>query len=359
MDSAGESLPDVARLLSRFGLVGANGAPARAENGLVHDTFISSLENGERVVLQRINRHVFPDIDALMENVSRVCAHFAGHEQRSPDLIYATDGRSYHCDEHGDAWRVFRHIEDTVTIEASDTPEQVREAAFAFGEFATAVSDLPPPRLHVTIPGFHDTRRRLDDFVAAVDSDPQGRADSVREAIEEALSHGDLVSAIPVAHLPERIAHNDAKIGNVLFDAESEKAVCVIDFDTVMPGTVLHDFGDLVRSGVATVSENEPDLGLVEVSMPLFRAITDGYLAGCDGWLTSQEVRLLPVAGIVIAYEQALRFLTDHLRGDPYYKTEHEAQNLDRARNQLRLVDRLERHRAEMEDIVGAVLDSA
>jgi len=322
--------------------------------GHINDTFLGSVceLSGcySRYIFQRINQNVFPDVGSLMENLERVTEHMK--RDRSLRLVPTKEGESFHRDVAGGCWRAFPFVEGTVTVRVVSSPSQAKQAGRAFGEFSRALADLPAPRLHETIPDFHNTPKRFADFVAAVEADRCNRANSAKAEIEMAMAGGEwagmISDAMKAGAVPERIAHNDAKMENVLLDAETGEAVCVVDLDTVMPGTVLHDFGDLVRTATATAAEDERDLDRVGFSMTIFKSLAEGFLSSCGDMLTSGELDLLPYAGKIITYEQSLRFLTDYLLGDPYYKTKSEFHNLERTRNQQRMVSLLEESESAM-----------
>ncbi|MCP4848119.1 MAG: aminoglycoside phosphotransferase family protein [Verrucomicrobiaceae bacterium] len=338
-------MTDPVEILAQF----ATGAPPPVHlsplgAGHINDTFLVGTDSA-RFILQRINAAIFPDAATLMDNFSRITTHLRSRGATTLELIPTVEDVSFHRDAGGDAWRLVRYIENTRTATVPPTPQQAYCAAAAYGEFARHLCDLPGPRLHEVIPGFHDTPRRLGDFLSALEADPQGRTDGAREEIEAILEHRDwcpvIAGAIAEGSVPERIVHNDAKLDNVLFDTKTGKVACVIDLDTVMPGSFLHDFGDLVRSAAATAAEDETDLNRVTADQEIIDHLTNGFLHGCGDMLTARERELLPLAGKFVAHEQAMRFLTDYLLGDPYYKIHHPGHNLERARNQLQLVKSL------------------
>ena len=314
--------------------------------GHINETSVVGTDD-RRFLLQRINRQIFPDIAGLMENVQRVTEHLRANGVPTLDLVPALSGEWFHRDmESADCWRMYRFVEDATSFGVARSAGQAQQAASAFGQFTGGLTDLPAPRLHEILPGFHDTPKRFADFLEAVESDDRNRASTAGDEIEAAMSGSGWMGAIAAAQasgaVPERIAHNDAKIENVLFDRAGETAVCVVDLDTVMPGSLLHDFGDLVRSAAATAGEEERDPQQVDVSMEMFAALARGFVASCGAQMVAAERQLLAIAGKIITYEQSLRFLTDYLNGDPYYRIRYPEQNLDRARNQLRLVACLE-----------------
>jgi Ser/Thr protein kinase RdoA (MazF antagonist) len=273
-------------------------------------------------------------------------------ERRGLRLVATRDGAAAHVDPHGETWRLVEWIERTRSVERAASAAEAHETARAFGAFLRQLQDLPGERLHETIPGFHDTPARLATFERLLAEDRLGRAASVRPEIAALLDRrslaGALAGRVAEGELAERPAHNDAKIANVLFDAASGEALCVVDLDTVMPGLSLHDFGDLVRSAVSDSDEDERDLAKVAVRRPVYEALARGFVEGAGAALAAAERALLVTGAEVIVYEQALRFLGDHLDGDRYYRISRPGQNLDRTRAQLALLASLEANEAAL-----------
>lgn len=333
-------------------------------SGHINDTFVATYEldgRHQRYVHQKLNTRVFPDPVALMDNLSRVVAHLSG-QTPSLQLVPSLDGLPYYVHEGTQYWRTFHFIEGTRTLDVAETAEQVRQAAAAFGRFQLLLADLPGPRLHETIADFHDTRKRFEQFLAAAESDGVERARHCRSEIEFARERSGLASAITSqvdkGAFPERITHNDTKLNNVLLDVKTGKALCVIDLDTVMPGSVLYDFGDMVRTATMTVPEDEPDLARVKMDRKLFEAAVDGYLDSTGHWLNEAEKASLVLSARVITFEVGLRFLTDFLTGDNYFKTSYPDHNLVRARAQFALLRNLETESEYMEEVVSSTLMS-
>lgn len=297
-----------------------------------------------------------------MENIRRVTAHLARKITGQPDagrrvltLVPAFDGNPCWTDGAGGCWRVFPFIEETRTVDVIESPAQAFAVARAFGVFAWHLSDLPAPRLQETISAFHHTPRYFDALMKAVASDVSNRAALARREIEFAMQHEATGHVLLDAHLPERVNHNDTKINNVLLDMATGEGVCVIDLDTVMPGLAPCDFGDLVRSAANPAREDEPDLSKVEMRFSLYEALLRGYLAGAGEVLTPAEKNLLPVSCQVIAFELGVRFLTDFLSGDVYFKTRREGQNLDRCRVQFKLVESMRLQEASMRRLLEGI----
>jgi len=366
---------DIHAIASRFAIDAAFESSEPYGSGHINDTYrLTCCRNGktQRYLLQRINHHVFPDVPALMSNIERVCHHIrrkheeAGGPQaarRCLTLVPTTNGAAWTRDDEGDYWRMFQFIEGAVSHDIVQTPEQARTAAQAFGSFQQQLADLPGPRLHETIPDFHHTPKRVQTFEQALAQDTHRRAARARDEVNWVLEHRGLADALLDLHrrglIPERITHNDTKLNNVLLDPDTHEAICVIDLDTVMPGLALFDFGDLVRTSTSPVAEDEPDTSKVMMQMPMFEALVRGYVAGAGRVLTPTEIDRLDMSGVVIAYTMGVRFLTDFLQGDVYYKTLHPNHNLDRCRTQIALVDSMLGQREAMRACVTRVMQGA
>jgi aminoglycoside phosphotransferase (APT) family kinase protein len=260
-------------------------------------------------------------------------------------------------DAEGGYWRAYCFIEGARTFDAVESPQQAFQAAKAFGEFQKLLVDLPAPRLHDTIPDFHNTPKRFDAFAHAVVADAANRAVNARAEIEFVFAHKPIVSLLLEANLPERITHNDTKFNNVLLDDATGEGICVIDLDTVMPGLALYDFGDMVRTATSAAMEDEQDLSSVTMQFPMFEVLLRGYLSSAGSFLTKDEKQHLAFAGKLITFEQGIRFLADYLAGDRYYKVHREGQNLDRCRTQFKLVESIEQQEEQMNLLIGKLLD--
>ena len=330
-------------------------------NGNINDTFILSCEKEGRLnryTVQRINHEVFKNPEGLMENFSRVTEHLDGKfsgkksSRRSLRLVLAQDGRSFARDSGGNYWRAMEYVDGGLSLEIPETPRHASEAARAFGEFQAQLADLPGPPLLETIPDFHNTRKRFDNFRKIAGEDSLGRINGVRDLVSFAMARESLADAIETSRFPIRIVHNDTKLNNVLLDKNTGEGLCVIDLDTVMPGCALHDFGDLVRTTACSSAEDEPDLEKVRFLPNTFEAIVEGYLETAGDLLDPIEVEHLPVAPQVITYELGLRFLADYLEGDVYFKVNHQNHNIQRTRAQFHLLASMEDHGEEMRAIV-------
>jgi Ser/Thr protein kinase RdoA (MazF antagonist) len=334
-------------------------------SGHINDTYcVVYSQGGTRVryLFQRINHNVFKQPVALMENVQRVTTHLAGKVASEPDasrrvltLIPSRSGEGYHRDASGNVWRAYIFIENARGYDAVENPQQAMAAAKAFGRFQRMLADLPAPRLHDTIPDFHHTPKRFGALEKAIDADAVNRATLAKAEIEFALRHKTMCGVLLEANLPERVTHNDTKFNNVLLDDATGEGVCVIDLDTVMPGLALYDFGDMVRTTTSPAKEDERDLTKVQMQFPMFDALARGYLDSASGFLTPAEKQLLPIAGKVITFEIGLRFLTDYLAGDVYFKVSRDGHNLDRCRTQFKLVESIEQQEAAMNKLVEAL----
>jgi Ser/Thr protein kinase RdoA (MazF antagonist) len=339
----------------------------RYGGGHINDTYLVEGARGA-YILQRINDAVFTHPVELMDNVARVTRHVRARlladgahdvDRRVLTLVPTPDGSDWHADGDGHVWRVFLFIGGATSHEVVASPEQAYRSAHAFGRFQQQLADYDGPRLYETIPRFHDTVKRYADFAAVVGADPCGRVAEVREEVDWLLGRRELAGAMLSLQaegvLPERITHNDTKLSNVLLDDVTGEALCVLDLDTVMPGLSLYDFADLCRSGATTVAEDDPDASKVDVDVPMFEALAEGYLSGAGSALQPAERELLVLAGEVMTLEQAYRFLGDHLAGDTYYQTSRPGQNLDRARTQIALVKALQRQEPSLNAFVAGL----
>ncbi|MGE0479512.1 MAG: aminoglycoside phosphotransferase family protein [Phycisphaerae bacterium] len=357
--SESRSLLDVvAPLIECFDLPGRALSAEPLAGGHIHDSVVVTLAPSagaaRRVLLQRINTRVFPHVPTLMDNVARVARHLASNQpapaapaDRRASLRYIptrTGGLALETADHG-VWRLMQYIEPHATFVVAPSDDVAERAAFAFGDFQRRLLDLPAPPLHEIIPHFHDTPRRFESLEAAVSNDSAGRAGAAAAEIALARSLASHASALldlrRAGALGERVVHNDAKLSNVLFDPRTGAPLCVIDLDTVMPGLGLYDFGDLARSMGTHAAEDERDLARVEIDPDRFAALARGYLRGIGDRLADVERDHLVAAAVVITLEQGVRFLTDHLCGDAYYRVARAGHNFDRARTQLKLVGSL------------------
>lgn len=336
-------------------------------NGHINDTFrlIYDVDGANSyVILQRMNRNVFPKPVEVMENIAGVTAFLknkieknGGDASRETLTVLPTkEGLFYHVDAQGEYWRAYVFITDTVCYDRAESEVLFYESAYAFGNFQNMLADYPAETLHETIVNFHNTKVRFAAFKKAVEEDVMGRAASVQKEIDFVLEReadaNFFSELLEKGELPLRVTHNDTKLNNVLMDAKTGKGLCVIDLDTVMPGLAMNDFGDSIRSGASTGDEDEKDLSKVSCDMKLFDTYAKGFIEGCGGKLTAKEISLLPMGAKIMTYECGLRFLMDYLQGDVYFKIHRPEHNLDRCRTQFKLVADMEAKWDIMKEIV-------
>ena len=365
---------DPSRLLTisrQFHIYGELSHAEPCKVGHINETYTATYEQGGtnvRYIHQRINHEVFKDPVGLMDNLQRVTTHqhrknaergARDTTRRALTLIPARDGKSYYKTPDGEYWRTFVFIENVRTFEAVESAEQAYEAGKAFGEFQHQLVDLPGPRLHDTIPHFHNTRKRFEAFTTALAEDRLNRAATARKEIAWVMAHEKLcdviLKAMAAKKIPERITHNDTKFNNVMLDTENGRAMCVVDLDTVMPGCALYDFGDQVRTTTSPTLEDELDLTKVEMRMPMFKALCRGYLESAAQFLNKAERAHIAFSGKLITLNIGLRFLTDYLNGDTYFRIHRPHHNLDRSRTQFRLVESIERQEAAMQKFADSL----
>ena len=337
-------------------------------NGHINDTYLLTFAVGKmgyiQVILQRINKNVFPKPEEVMENMMNVTNHLhkkilenGGNPYRETvNVIPALDNKPYYKETEQDYWRATMFISDATCYDVAESVEDFYQSAVAFGKFQSLLADFPAEELHETIKNFHNTKSRFMNFKKAVEEDVAGRAKDVAEEIQFVLDHEKdacyFVDLIEKQEVPIRVTHNDTKLNNIMIDNKTHKGICVIDLDTTMPGLAMYDFGDSIRFGASTGEEDEKDLSKVSCSMELFEAYTKGFIEGCAGKLTEREIELLPMGAKVITYECGMRFLTDYLQNDVYFKTSRKEHNLDRARTQFKLVSDMEKKWGQMQNIV-------
>lgn len=342
-------------------------------SGHINDTFVVNYDQGGtkiRYILQRVNHNIFKNVEGLMDNIHRVTKHQnqkleAANEpdasRRALRLIPAKDGGPFYRDESGNYWRMYIFVEHATGHDLIKSPEQAEAAAHAFGAFQQLLVDLPGAPLVETIPGFHDTPARFAALVRAIDADTKNRASHVKDAIDFAYARQADTERLLTLHrngeIPSIVTHNDTKLNNVLIDNTTGIGVCVIDLDTVMPGLALYDFGDMVRTATNSAPEDEPDVTKVHMRMPIFKALASGYLTTARAFLGPKEIELLPFSGKLLTLECGVRFLTDYLEGDVYFKTHHPKQNIDRCRCQFALVRSIEENDDAMRTIIKHIAE--
>lgn len=333
-------------------------------NGHINDTYYAKTDS---YIIQRINTTIFKEPDKLMENIENVTSFLrdkikeAGGdpERETLTVIKTLTDRNFYQDATG-CYRVYKFIDKTKTIENDKTKEDMYNAGKGFGKFQNMLSDFPVEKLHETIKDFHHTPKRVEALKTAISENKAGRLDSVRDEVEFALMcaefAGRVTDAIEEGSIPVRVTHNDTKINNILFDDKTGKAVCVIDLDTVMPGNMLYDFGDALRIGASTGAEDETDLNKIWFDTEIFESFAKGFLEETKETLTKKELELIPFSVKLMTYECGIRFLTDYLNGDTYFKIHREHHNLDRARNQFKLVRDIESKEKELMEIVNKLI---
>ena len=346
------------QVLGGYGLDGVPVSCTRYGGGHINGTFLVVTDRGHRYVLQRINDTVFKDTAALMANVEGVTEHIArkaDDPRRTLRMVRTRQGDSWLRLPDGSPWRMAEFVEGAVCLQQPRSPKDFYYSGVAFGSFLQQLSDFPAHTLTPVIPNFHDTRDRYRQFHKALERDAAGRAGSVAEEIAFVLAHeseaGQLVDLLAEGKLPLRVTHNDTKLNNVMLDEATGLPLCVIDLDTVMPGSSLYDYGDSIRFGASTATEDETDLDRVAVDLAMFEAYTRGFVEGCPD-LTELERKLLPVGAKLMTLECGVRFLADYLNGDVYFSIHRPDHNLDRCRTQFKLVADMEAKWQQMEDIV-------
>ena len=335
-------------------------------NGHINDTFKVVTKDDRRehkYILQKVNGNVFKKPEQVLANIEKVTAFLkvrASSEREVLSLIPTKDGNTFVKDDKGNVWRMYNFIENSICLDIVENEEDFYECAYAFGKFQRDLRHFPADTLYETIPNFHNTPIRFGAFLSAVSADKCGRAAGVADEIKFVIKRQDfyscLIDAEEKGDLPLRVTHNDTKSNNVMLDKTTRKALCVIDLDTIMPGYSVTDFGDAIRFGASTAAEDEKDLSKVHFSVELFKAYTKGYMAGCGGKLTPTEIMLLPEGAKMMTIECGMRFLTDYLEGDTYFKTAYGEHNLVRARTQFKLVKEMEENWEIMKETVRQYL---
>lgn len=316
-------------------------------DGHINDTYLA--QSTPRYILQRINTDVFRRPDQVMENVAAVTEHMrkkiveeGGDPLRETLMVVKTASGENFLQDGKDCYRVYRFIEGARTYNLPENPEQMYHAAKAIGRFQKRLADFPAGKLYETIPQFHDTPNRVEQLKQAISQNRAGRLDSVQQEVAFALEMSRyaslIVDAMNAGEVPLRVTHNDTKLNNIMLDEKTGEGVCVIDLDTVMPGSLLYDYGDALRFGASSGAEDERDLSMIYFEMPVYEAFTKGFLEETESTMTPREKELLPWSIVLMTYECGIRFLADDLNGDVYFKVHRDRQNLDRARTQFKLV---------------------
>lgn len=340
--------------------------------GHINDTY-KVTTNGDskcNYLLQRINHHVFPNVEGLMMNMSVVLDHLKAKyrengiydvEKRTLTIIPTLTGKTYYKDEKGNCWRVFILMENTKSYDIVETAEQAQAGGRAFGEFQKLLADLDAKKLIEVLPNFHNVDFRLENLRTAIERDSESRVKGVQTLLEYIFDREGKMRTVlkmgQAGELPLRITHNDTKFNNVLLD-QNDEVQCVIDLDTVMPGYVAYDFGDAIRTIINPAAEDEVDLEKIKLNVPLYAAYAEGYLKEARVFLTGKELESLLYGVFLLPYMQGVRFLTDYLEGDHYYKTKYEEHNLVRAKSQLKLVEELEENEKQLAEILNVNINS-
>ena len=312
----------------------------------------------KRYILQKMNTRVFPDPDKLMANICGVTEHLRARGIETLNVVPTKDGKPFL--KETECYRVYDFIENTVTYQTASDINVFRNSGKAFGEFQNYLAEFDASKLTETIKRFHDTPNRFENFKAALEADAFDRAKDCKEEIEFILSHentyGIAMAGLKDGTLPLRVTHNDTKLNNILMDEKTGEARAVIDLDTILPGSMLFDFGDSIRFGASTAAEDEKDLSKVHYDINLFKAYAEGYCGAVKDSITNREAELLPYGSYLMTIECGMRFLTDYLAGDTYFATKYEGHNLVRCRTQIRLASEMEAQFEEMKKIIFAIL---
>lgn len=361
--------PEIQAFAEKFKIAGKVTGIDKIENGHINATYVISCEKPEggqvRYILQTVNTKIFTKPVELMENIKNVTDYLkniirenGGDVNRETlTLIETVDGGIYYLDENNKFWRMYNYIEDATSYQTVERPILFENAAKAFGHFQKQLATYPADTLHETIAKFHDTVKRYHDFEEAVAKDAVGRAKDVQDEIKFYLAHKDICGAITEkiasGEVPLRVTHNDTKLNNIMIDNATDEGICIIDLDTVMPGSALYDFGDSIRFGASSAAEDEKDLSKVYFCPDLFEAYTRGFLSEAKEALNECEKDLIPMSCILMTLECGMRFLGDYLNGDVYFGIHYPEQNLDRARTQMKLVADMEAQIEDMKAIVA------
>lgn len=341
-------------LSSKFALDGNAVECKECKTGHINSTYFITTDMGKKYVLQKINHNVFKKPDEVMDNIYGVTEYLkklitqrgGDPERETLTVIFSKDGKTSYMDEDGNTWRTYLFIKDAKTEDSAESPELFELVGEAFGNFQCMLSGYDAATLYETIPNFHNTKQRFANFVKSLEENKSGRAANCAREIEFVKAREAkcslIVDMLATGELPLRVTHNDTKLNNIMLEAKSGAPLAVIDLDTVMPGSLLYDFGDAIRFGASSAAEDETDLDKVYVKVDMFDAFAKGYIRGLGGSVTETEIKMLPVGAFMITFEQGIRFLTDYIDGDTYFRTEYPNHNLDRARNQFKLVADME-----------------
>lgn len=366
------NIKDLENVVRQFCIHGDITSIEQIHRGYINCTYkvetFSEHNHVHQYLLQRINTNAFPNVDMLMNNFRITTDHLRdrltmpGDHRRGTvqSLRYTNDGKMYYK-SGADYWRLLTYFDNVYSLDIPDSTRAFYHAGVSFGRFLKGMSDIEPSKIGEVIPNFHNTKSRYLDLEAAISRDPQNRVDGVKDEIDFIRAHADLYGKIsePLESgiIPTRICHNDTNLNNILFDNDTHLPVAIIDLDTVMPSSPLYDFGDSMRIGTNTATDDEKDLTKVSCNLELYETYAKGYLEACGDILTKEELELLPYSSLIITSEDGIRFLMDHINGDTYYKISYPGQNLDRARTQLKLVADMEKKLPEIRKILQKIYD--
>ncbi|WEV74949.1 aminoglycoside phosphotransferase family protein [Bifidobacterium sp. ESL0800] len=348
----------LANVAGHFRLEGEVSSIKAYGDGHINRTYLVTTDR-KRYILQKMNTNVFPDTENLMRNIELVTSYLHSKGKETLDIVRTDDGATYYADATG-AWRIYAFIEHTISYNMVPDAEVFRDAGAAFGDFQNELASFDASQLKETVAHFHDTPSRFLDFKAALAQDREGRASGCREEIRFFVDQADwypkITDELSNGSIPLRVTHNDTKLNNILMDATTHKARAIIDLDTIMPGSMLYDFGDSIRFGASTALEDERDLDKVHFSTELFKAYARGFLGEVKPSITDGELRLMPESAIIMTLECGMRFLADYLSGDTYFATSYPEHNLVRCRTQIKLVREMERKLEDSHRIIDEVM---
>ncbi len=332
-------------------------------DGHINDTYIA--DSTPKYILQKINTSIFSNPQKLMENIEAVTKHLRGvitanggnPDRETLTVIKTIDGKLYHETSDGSCYRIYKFIDNTISLNLPENPDQFESSARAFGKFQNMLADFDASSLYETIPDFHHTPKRTINLKKALEDNIAGRKDEIMDVYNEYIRFENdcaiITDNLESGAIPTRVTHNDTKLNNVLFDKDTKEGICVIDLDTVMPGSLLFDYGDSLRFGASTALEDEADLEKVWFDLEYFESYTKGFLSEIGDKITEKEIELLPLSALTLTYECGIRFLTDYLNGDTYFKIHYPNQNLVRAKNQLKLCQDISAKLDDMKKIVA------
>lgn len=364
---------EIAKVCQAFDLHGELVRTGVFTDGLINASYLAVFDDGgktNKFLVQSINTNVFKNVDGLMGNIvgvtsflrEKIIQQGGDPERETLNFVPAKDGKFY-AQVNGKHWRIYKYVDNSYTMNVIEDSKCFENAGRGFGMFQRNLNDYPSEELHETIKDFHNTPKRMENLEKSIAADVKGRASSVLDEINFALERKEdaklLISLHEKGLIPLRVTHNDTKLNNILFDKTTGENICVIDLDTIMPGFSLYDFGDAIRFGANTTKEDDPDLNNVDISIKLFECFTRGFLGACAKALTRTEVECLAFSAKLMTFECGIRFLTDYLDGDVYFRTDYKEHNLVRARNQFKLVEAIEANLDRMNEIVERIYNEA